>query len=216
MVERSKNTDLEGAACATEKNLKEIIHVKYAGEQPTVSARELHEFLEECVSFEEFFIKVCELKVLLNRDGLSTLYAIVKKFYGRYANESIIYLLDCIMCEKVLPLKLCGERNQTERNYQKRIIQSFGSIFPDFEYIGKEVSVSAIGRIDILATEKETFRPVIIELKVDGKNPTQQLISYATRYSNPILIGISDCKIPVKNRDDRVKYYTYKELGLYE
>lgn len=84
MVERSKNTDLEGAACATEKNLKEIIHVKYAGEQPTVSARELHEFLEECVSFEEFFIKVCELKVLLNRDGLSTLYAIVKKFYGRY------------------------------------------------------------------------------------------------------------------------------------
>ena len=163
--------------------MNELIKVDYSTDRPTVSARELHEFLICCP-------------------------------YTRYSHEAITYLLDCIICEKVLPCNSKSPRNSTEKYYQKIIVESFESIFPDFLYVGNEVPIPPVGRIDILAKDKKTTRDVIIELKVDDKNPAQQLLAYATAYKNPILIGISTRKFSPKTRNNQVQYYTYEELGL--
>lgn len=194
--------------------MNELIKVTYSNDRPVVSARELHEMLRGFTSFESFFVAVCKLKVKLDRKDLDSLKKAVSEFRFYYSNEAITYLCDCILCEKVLPFNFENQRTFDEKTFQKKIIKSFDSVFPDFAYVGNEVSVSNVGRIDILAKEKVSGRDVIIELKVDDKNPTQQLLAYATAYDDPILVGVSTKKFSFKESDDRIRYYTYEELGI--
>lgn len=194
--------------------MNELIKVTYDNDRPVVSARELHEMLCGLTSFESFFVAVCELKVRLDRKDLDSLKNAVSDFRFCYSNEAITYLCDCISCEKVLPFNFESQRTFDEKTFQKKIIGSFDSIFPDFTYVGNEVPVPNVGRIDILAKEKASGRDVIIELKVDDKNPTRQLLAYATAYNDPILVGVSTKKFLFKESDNRIRYYTYEELGI--
>lgn len=104
-------------------------------------------------------------------------------------------------------------RKSTERKYQNHIIENFDKVFNGkYKYIGKEIIIKGVGRVDIMAECKETKRPVIIELKINGSNPTRQLLAYGTKYNNPILIGISDRKI--NNKHDEIIYHTYFSLNI--
>lgn len=194
--------------------MNELIKVDFSGERPVMSARELHEFLAQCPTFEAFFSAVCQLKVAMDRKGLNLLRESVAEFRTCYSNEAITYLCDCILCEKVLPCNSGNQRNSDEKQLQQRIIKSFDSVFPDFVYVADEVPVPNIGRIDILAKDKVSNRDVIIELKVDDKNPTRQLLAYATAYENPILVGVSTRKFLFEGQHNQVRYYTYEDLGL--
>ena len=79
-----------------------------------------------------------------------------------------------------------------------------------------EVPVPNIGgRIDILARDKNSSRDVLIELKIENRNPTKQLIAYGSQYSNPILIGISTKKFS-DTGNMGILHYTYNELGITE
>jgi hypothetical protein len=138
----------------------------------------------------------------------------VRKFSSKFGSEPITYLTDCIDAEAVLPCHMPSKEKVTEKMYQNCIISYFPNIFKNFEYIGNEVDVTGVGRIDILAKEKFSHRPVIIELKLGAKNPNKQLIAYGSKYNNPILIGITEIPIPDKLKVTNITYFTYNELGI--
>ena len=80
----------------------------------------------------------------------------------------------------------------SEKELKKSIIKHFEFLFPKYKYIGTEISVNKIGKIDILAKDKKSKRDVIIELKKDKDNPNMQLIAYGSAYNTPILIWITN------------------------
>ena len=57
----------------------ELIKVNYSNEQPTVSARELHEFLEVETRFNDWFHRMCEYGFTENHDF---------RFYSKMSNTS--------------------------------------------------------------------------------------------------------------------------------
>lgn len=59
--------------------MNELITVNYDNEQPTVSARELHEFLEVETRFNDWFHRMCEYGFTENRDF---------RFYSKMSNTS--------------------------------------------------------------------------------------------------------------------------------
>lgn len=70
--------------------------------------------------------------------------------------------------------------------------------------------VNTIPTIDILAKSGEQF--VIIELKAGRKNPNKQLIAYASKYKNPILIGITEEPLPEDSIFQGIQYFLFSDL----
>lgn len=170
---------------------------------------ELIDYLNRCEDFLQFYVAVNEIKLIRDRDGLSKLLEIICRpsFYFRYPN-AIPHLSDSIIAEKVL----CNNnrREFTEKDMQRRIIKEFSHIFPCMKLIGYEVPIDGIGRIDILAEYND--RPVIMELKVKRKSPNSQLFAYAKAYNNPILIGITEEKLPDNRKCKNIHYLIYSDL----
>lgn len=187
--------------------MSELIKINYEGEQPTVSARDQ---LNSCNNFEDFFIKVCKLKVEMEHDELKELLKIMDNYYTNYNPMAIAYLKDCIQTELVLPCKFKGTINYLEKKMQTEIVNNFNSLFPDYIFVCTEKKVDGIGRIDIYALCGE--RPVIIELKACHKNPNGQLLAYATKFEEPILIGITQEPIKQENKVPGIKYLIFDEL----
>ena len=98
-----------------------------------------------------------------------------------------------------------------ECSIKLHILDNFNNIFPNYEFIGKEVVVDKIGKIDILAKDKESGREVIIEVKSNTQNPNKQLLAYAKGYDNPILVGITN--MDKKYYLDNIKYIKISKFG---
>ena len=173
----------------------------------------LAKMIYDSSSFEELFIKVSEIKIDSDWYELSNLEKILDfpLFAIKFGGKAIVYLKDSIATEKLLPCKSKSLRTFTEKEMQNYIVNNFNKIFPDMEYIGKEVIISGIGRIDILA--KKNNRYVIMELKCENKNPNIQLIAYSSYYENPILIGITENELNENFKLDNITYYTYKDIS---
>lgn len=187
------------------------IDVNQNNEQ-VVSARELYCELDSIEDFQDFFIKVSEYRVAFKLGNLSKLRNILAAFVFKFDSDAITYLQDSIDAEMVLACKRCEPRESRESVYKNRIISGFAELFPDYDLVGSEVLVDGIGRIDILAFDRKSKRPVIIELKVGNSSPNQQLIAYASRYREPVLIGITEDAFPENRREKGIIYLTYSEL----
>lgn len=176
----------------------------------TVSARELHEKLNECNDFKEFFVKVSEYRVLFDYDELRELREAVKKFFVKYGREAVVYLADSISCEMTIPCKSLETRKYEESEIKKQIVNNFNVLFPNFEFISCEKEVPGVGRIDIYAVCND--RAVIIEIKTGNKNPNAQLLAYGYNFNDPILIGITQRQIGTEKQLKGISYYTFAEL----
>ena len=192
--------------------MNDLIKVTYNSDRPTTSARELWEFLEEKATFEEFFIAVSTIKIYAQREFLKALRDEVQKFSLKFGSEAITLLCDSITAEMVLPCSNVPEKTLSESDYKKYIVKNFSHLFPSYQYVGQEIEVEGIGRIDILAKHKETNQAVIIELKISNFNPNKQLIAYGSKYNNPILIGITEMSLPDEKKINNIIYFTYEEL----
>ncbi len=192
--------------------MNELLSFNCSGEHPIVLDRNLYVELINCNSFEYFFIVVCREKVSRNREELDELVTIVSDDYFKikYGLKAIMYLQDCITTEKVLPFNLSGAFNHCELNMQNEIIKNFSNLFPDMVFVGKEIVVKGIGRIDILARKGDRY--VIIELKCGSKNPNAQLLAYANNYNSPILIGITEIELNDSQKLNNIEYFTFEEL----
>lgn len=100
------------------------------------------------------------------------------------------------------------QREYKEKDMQNDIIKNFNLLFPQYNYVTKEYKTKNHGFIDILAKDNKSKRDVIIELKVDNKNPNRQLTDYAKEFDNPILVGITQQSIG-KKREDNIIYYVF-------
>ena len=178
------------------------------------TADDILQYLKKYTIFQEFFVAVCKLKVEFSSNKLTLLLEALDHFNRMYGVETITYLKDIVICEKVLPCKNPVYRKNKEAELQRKICRNFNRIFPEFTLIGNEIPVKGIGRIDILAKDRLTNKHVIIELKVDGKNPTQQLLSYSHAFFEPILIGISDVQFGKEKMRKGIKYLTYTDIGV--
>lgn len=175
-----------------------------------VSGRELHDFLEESKSFQELFNKVYELMICTNRDiNKSIMLALNSPAFIKYG-KSLVYLRDMISMNRVLPCNSGKERNYEEKKLHDYIVDNFNIIFPDYRFIGSEVVIENIGRIDILGEEKTTNRKIIMEIKVGGHNPNSQLYAYGAHYNNPILVGVVDDSF--SNRLDSIVYINHSSI----
>ena len=106
-----------------------------------------------------------------------------------------------------------SESSIAERDYVKYLFDKM-YCFHDIDFIQREYEVPGIGKIDILGKQIITDRPVVIECKLDNKNPNKQLIAYGSHFDNPILIGITEEPIPKKMQLPNINYLTYYEMGI--
>lgn len=193
--------------------MNELIKIQTNENGQAVSARDLHEALSLCKSFEEFFIKVSELKCSLDTIAeLRTLRKTVELFLTKYSGDAITYLTDSIDAEKALPFRKEISPEIKESQMKEELLNNFANAFPDYVLIGAEVSIKGIGRIDVLAKECHSERPVIIEIKAGDMNPNKQLLAYAKAYKNPILIAITKNAFLLGHRLRGIAYYTLEEL----
>ena len=193
--------------------MNELIKIQNNENGQAVSARDLHKALSLCKSFEEFFIKVSELKCSLDTIAeLRTLRKTVELFLTKYSGDAITYLADSIDVETTLPCRQEISSEINESQMKEELLNNFTNAFPDYALIGVEVSVKGIGRIDVLAKECRCERPVIIEIKASDMNPNKQLLAYAKGYKNPILIAITKKMFPLERRLKAIAYYTLEEL----
>ena len=192
--------------------MNDLVRVSYESESPTVSARDLHEFLSQQKTFEDFYIAVSELRVGSDRNELKALREEVGMFVFRFNSTAITYLCDEITTEMFLPCKNPAEAKTSESEYREIIINRFSELFPGYDFVGKEMGAFPMGRIDILAKCKSTGRAVIFELKKGATSPNKQLIAYASIFKNPILIAITETEFPDEKKLDNIIYLTYKEL----
>ena len=190
----------------------ELINVNFETDQASTLEKELLDDLLTCETFQDFFVKASELRVKLDSKGLRTLRDVVGRFVLKFDGKSIVYLCDSITTEMFLPCKQEISPVIREKALQNELLNNFNSAFPDYELIGAEVPVKGIGRIDILAEDKQTKRPIIIELKIKSKNPNKQLLAYASRYENPIIVGITEDDLPEGVKHEDVIYHTFKTL----
>jgi len=137
-----------------------------------------------------------------------------------------LHNLDCLACSdsKITTYVFVGmylskyrarqDGRFDEKKYHSFMVANFKKIFPDYEFIRNEFALSGEDRdrIDILARELLTGRPVIIELKVGDRSAHKQLRSYAFHFENPILINVSE-RLPRSMRDG-ILYRTYGCLGI--
>lgn len=128
--------------------------------------------------------------------------------------NSIINLADMIDMQIGLTALSLPNNEIREGEYHKYILNNFNQIFPNYILQESEFKIEGVGRIDILAKDKNTNREVIIELKTKKQNPSKQLLAYSKDFENPILIGITEKEINIKSRIDGILYFTYKELGI--
>lgn len=191
--------------------MNELIKIEERNGEQLVSTKDLHEFLSIIDNFEDFFIKVSKLKVNFNRTNLKILLnELDNEIYLRKFNvASIIYLKDSIVGEMTLGCKNIINNDFSEKEMKQHVIKNFSRIFPNYQYLGQEIEVKNIGRIDILAKDNLSNKHVIIELKLKNKNPNAQLLAYSRKYDNPVLIGITEEKTKEING---IKYLLFKNL----
>lgn len=191
--------------------MNELIKIEERNGEQLVSTKDLHEFLSIIDNFEDFFIKVSKLKVNFNRTNLKILLnELDNEIYLRKFNvASIIYLKDSIVGEMTLGCKNIINNDFSEKEMKQHVIKNFSRIFPNYQYLGQEIEVKNIGRIDILAKDNLSNKHVIIELKLKNKNPNAQLLAYSKKYDNPVLIGITEEKTKEING---IKYLLFKNL----
>lgn len=169
----------------------------------------IEKILEQDMTFEEYFVCVCELKVSLDKEHLKILRNVVKKNVNRYPANVVAYLCDCIDTEKLLPCNR-DTRKTIELQMKNEVIKNFAQYFPEYTFIETEKVVSGVGRIDIFASHNN--KPVIIELKIAGKSPNAQLIAYSSKFKGAELIGITEKEIPEELKISDIKYFTITEL----
>lgn len=176
-----------------------------------ISKEFIRDILFGCNGFEDFFVKASYLKTRMNISELKSLACVLDEEDFGYSEDAIVYLKDTIISEIVLNPKP-ADFNEKETVAKKKVVENFQKIFPNYDFVKEEYTVPNVGRIDILAKDRATGRDVVIELKTGSKNPNKQLISYATGFENPILIGITQQEISQKH--ERIQYFTYQELGV--
>ncbi len=93
--------------------MNELIPINYDGDTPKVSGRELHNYLESALSFQELFIRVCEIKLNCDAAGLRALRNALCPQIFRYGSTAIAYLADTIDMEKVYAMEC--ERNRLKK-----------------------------------------------------------------------------------------------------
>lgn len=98
--------------------------------------------------------------------------------------------------------------DESENQFRRKIVNHFGNLFPELDFVCIEKPTKK-GRIDIYAEAKTDRRPVLMELKIDGMNPSGQLLEYALDFKNPRLIAITRKPIDEALRVKGVEYYTY-------
>ncbi|HGI4361159.1 TPA: endonuclease NucS domain-containing protein [Streptococcus agalactiae] len=163
-------------------------------------------------SFEELFLWVSRQKLNSNFRQLKELRRFVKdRFINKF--ESTIYLIDFLDLEIINAYECENNRENREKQMQEYIIRNFELLFPDFVFVKTEHAIKT-GRIDILAEDKNSKRPVIIELNAKNKNPTLQLLAYSKEFINPILIGISEQEVLDTKIDNEIMYYVFSKNKL--
>ena len=172
----------------------------------------ISDYLMKYNKFEEFFIEFSKIKIESNNLELKLLRKELNNpiYYTLYKSESLTYLKDILDIEIYYYNQTDRKENITEKQIQDYIIQNFNKIFPNYIFVGKEICVDKIGKIDILAKDKESGRDVIIEIKKGEQNPNKQLLAYAKGYKNPILIGITN--MDKKFYLDNIKYISVPNI----
>jgi RecB family endonuclease NucS len=171
--------------------------------------------LFDCNTFEKFFVKVSKIKLAIReKEEFDDLYLAIESMRLLYKFDltACIYLKDSVMSERVMRLLGTSNNDLKEKEMSDYIVDNFTKIFPNYTFVKREVPVEPIGRIDILAKDTNTDKPVIMELKIKKKNPNTQLLAYGKNYKNPILIGITEDELDKKKKLSNITYMHFSQI----
>lgn len=104
------------------------------------------------------------------------------------------------------------DRQYKEADYVRMIADGFSDIFPELTLVKREAVFESF-RLDLLAKEPRSGRDVLFEVKLGAADPTPQLLEYAAFFSQPILIGVTEKKLPERRKHADVFYFSYFELN---
>lgn len=176
-----------------------------------VGFEEILQLFLNCENFEqvyELFIFLYDIEIITRHNLIKTKNYIIDNLGFYSFDELSLYYYREIYSYEESKLKT----SKSEKQIQDYIIQNFNKIFPNYIFVGKEVCVNKIGKIDILAKDKKSKRDVIIEIKKGEQNPNKQLLAYAKGYDNPILVGITNMCGDLYLKG--INYYTLKDIGF--
>lgn len=128
---------------------------------------------------------------------------------GRFGNFFIDMLITEFAFAAYIPL---DDRQRKETDFAKLVADGLADIFPEFTFIKREAAFDNF-RVDLLAKMPASNRDVLFELKLGAEDPTPQLLKYASHFRNPILIGITEKRLPPQQKCENVHYITYTILN---
>ena len=108
-------------------------------------------------------------------------------------------------------LKIGGiKKDQLEYEYHQYVVLNFNKIFPEYIYVESEHVLPDNDQVDIIAKDRQTLQPVLIELKIDNDSAHKQLRSYAVYFDYPILVRLSPDEFPEHRKVEGIIYKSYK------
>ena len=104
------------------------------------------------------------------------------------------------------------DHQRRESDYARMVEFGFPDLFPELSDVKREAAFDDF-RADLLAKEPYSGRDVLFELKLGTCDPTPQLKKYASSFAQPILIGITEKRLPEYRESPEVYYFTYRTLN---
>lgn len=104
------------------------------------------------------------------------------------------------------------DQQHKETDYVRMIEDGFPDIFPELTLVKREAAFEGF-RLDLLAKEPRSGRDVLFEVKLGAADPTPQLLEYAAFFPQPILIGVTEKRLPERRKHADIFYFSYLELN---
>jgi hypothetical protein len=116
------------------------------------------------------------------------------------------------VCRGLVAVKTLSKDSHTEKQLQEMVVKKWDEIpqFSNYAIVKQYFKTHDGDMVDILATDRKTGNPVLIELKKHNKTGHKQLRSYANEFKKPILINVSESITTKKAKG--VIYFTFDDL----
>ena len=135
--------------------MNEILKVNYDNDRITVSARELHEFLEVGTSFKDWFPRMCEYGFNLGEDFNPLKFERIHQEGGRQVKREIKDYQLTIEMAKELAMIQRNEKGKQARQYFLEIEKRWNSP----EYVMKRAREIANKKVEALMNENTEMKP---------------------------------------------------------
>lgn len=144
--------------------MNELITINYENENPTVSARELHEFLEVGTDYRHWFQRMCEYGFTKGEDLNPVIYDRVQNEGSREVTRTIEDAALTIPMAKEICMLQCNEKGKIARRYFLELEQAWNT--PE-----EKVAFFHIDEIDLTMLARSAYWAILRSIETTETLP---------------------------------------------